>query len=541
MQQGRKDLERLAAPLNASGWIVGIVAMGGIAMFTALGSRVLPAALGVPGWSAGSVPTTPFLLSIAIVALAWRRSVELRKSAVDRIKAEKRAHHLAYKDDVTGLFNRRYLTEILGEVGGTPCLTLLLLDVDHFKQVNDLYGHAAGDELLLVLSQRMQAVAPEDACCARLGGDEFAMLLLGESATAELASKTAGRLLDELNKPVHLAACVTRIGASVGLSRMEASTGAAQSLLRTSDIAMYEAKRQGRNCCVWFNDEMERKLNERNLVEAEMRTSIGEGRFIPYFQPMLQLSSGEINGFEVLARWNHPTRGLVEPDEFISVAEATGMIADLSFSVMRAALIRALKWPSHLTIAVNVSPVQFQDPLLAQRIIKLLHETGFPAARLELEITESAILEDRHLALATVQSLKNYGVRISLDDFGTGYASLSQLRELPFDRIKIDKSFVASLMEDKQSNAIVHAIATLGRSLNLPITAEGVETETVHQRLQELGCSDAQGWLFGKAISGEQAGETFFNLPLDALPQISEQSVEGPTRDRRAYLRRGAK
>ena len=541
MQVGGTGLERLAAPVDASRWIVGIVATCSIAMFVALGSRVLPAALGVPGWSSGSIPTTPFLLSIAIVALAWRRSVELRKAAHARTKAEQRAHQLAYKDDVTGLFNRRYLTEKLSEAVVKGRLTLLLLDVDHFKQVNDLYGHAAGDELLLVLSQRMRAVAPSDACCARLGGDEFAILLFGESATPEFASTTADKLLEELNKPVHLEACVTRIGASIGLSRIVGGAGPAHSLLRRSDIAMYEAKRLGRNCCVWFDGEMERQLNQRNLVEAEMRASITEGRFIPYFQPMLELSSGEVSGFEVLARWNHPSRGIVEPDEFIPVAEASGMIADLSFSVMRAALVRALMWPSHLTIAVNVSPVQFKDPLLAQRIIKLLNETGFPAPRLELEITESAILEDRHLALATVQSLKNYGVRISLDDFGTGYASLSQLRELPFDRIKIDRSFVASLMEDKQSNAIVHAIATLGRSLNLPITAEGVETEVVHQRLQELGCSDAQGWLFGRAISGEQAGQTFFDLPLDALPDFSEDNVGSPTKDRRDYHRRGAK
>jgi EAL domain-containing protein (putative c-di-GMP-specific phosphodiesterase class I) len=255
---------------------------------------------------------------------------------------------------------------------------------------------------------------------------------------------------------------------------------------------------------------------------------------------MMELSSGDVTGFEVLARWNHPTRGVVEPDEFIPVAEATGMISDLSFSVMRAALLRALSW-QQVTIAVNISPVQFKDPLLAQRVIKLLNETGFPAGRLELEITESAILEDRTMALSIIESLKNYGIRISLDDFGTGYASLSQLRDLPFDRIKIDRSFVASLLDDKQSNAIVHAIATLGKSLHLPITAEGVETETVHRRLQELGCSDAQGWLFGRAIPGQEAADTFFDLPDDTSAPVPADLTGRPTQERRDYQRRGAR
>jgi EAL domain-containing protein (putative c-di-GMP-specific phosphodiesterase class I) len=207
---------------------------------------------------------------------------------------------------------------------------------------------------------------------------------------------------------------------------------------------------------------------------------------------------------------------------------------------MRAALLRSLDW-LQVTIAVNISPVQFKDPLLAQRVIKLLNETGFPAGRLELEITEGAILEDRTMALATIQSLKNYGVRISLDDFGTGYASLSQLRDLPFDRIKIDRSFVASLLDDKQSNAIVHAIATLGKSLHLPITAEGVESETVHRRLQELGCSDAQGWLFGRAIPGQEAGETFFNLIGGVEPSAPKELPGAPTHERRDYRRRGTR
>jgi len=541
MPNASPSYDNLPTPLGASRLIVNIVALCSIAIFAALASKVVPAALGlITVTEPREIPAVPLLLSVALIFLVWRRSIELQKAERDRSEAAKREHELAYKDDVTGLFNRRFLVERLSSANLEIPSTLLIIDIDHFKKVNDLYGHAAGDCLLLEIARRMATSAPQGAHCVRLGGDEFAILLSGDGAQPEQASKFAQQLIAQLNHPVDLEASVTRIGASIGLATIESGQGDAVSLLRRGDIAMYEAKRLGRNCCVWFDAEMERQLNQRNQLEADIRTSIIEGRFIPYFQPMLELSSGQVNGFEVLARWDHPTRGIVEPDEFIPVAEATGMIADLSFSVMRTALLRAVQWPGDVTIAVNVSPVQFKDPLLAQRIMKLLHETGFPARRLELEITESAILEDKGLAVSTIESLKNFGVRLSLDDFGTGYASLSQLRELPFDRIKIDRSFVATLMDDKQSSAIIHAIATLGKSLNLPITAEGVETENINQRLQELGCSDAQGWLFGKAIPGQEAGTTFFGLPSDTLPKAAVERIARPSQDRRNYRRRGA-
>lgn len=520
-----------------SRWIVGIVASCSIVIFAALGSKALPAALGITS-SQHPLAVTPFLLSIALVVLAWRRSAELHRAAQAQAEAEDQIHQLAYKDHVTGLYNRRFLAERLRDSDANERHTLMLIDVDHFKKVNDLYGHPAGDELLVQLSNRMQQIAGEGACCVRLGGDEFAVHFTGAGAL-EMCTEVADRLLDSLNKPFHLRSCVTQVSVSIGLVTLKPQEGPAESLFRRGDIALYEAKRLGRNCCIWFDAAMEQQLDQRNLVEAEMRASLAQGHFVPYFQPMIDLASKQVSGFEVLARWDHPTRGVVEPDEFIPIAEATGMISDLSLSVMRTALLRSSKWPADITIAVNISPVQFKDPLLAQRIIKVLTETGFPAARLELEITESAILEDRDLAFSTVDSLKNYGIRISLDDFGTGYASLSQLRELPFDRIKIDKSFIASLMGDKQSTAIVNAIATLGRSLNLPITAEGVETESTHQRLKELGCSDAQGWLYGRAIPGQEVGATFFDLPFDSL-MPSEQAASQPTPRGRDNLRRGA-
>jgi predicted signal transduction protein with EAL and GGDEF domain len=350
-------------------------------------------------------------------------------------------------------------------------------------------------------AKRIEGVTPEGACCARLGGDEFAILLSGDAALRESATTLAERLLEAFSIPIEVDATIASIGASIGLAAVDANNGRVRALLRRSDIALYEAKNLGRNCLVWFDETMEFELARRNGIEADIRLGLAQGLFVPFFQPLIDIETGELGGFEVLARWQHPDRGIVEPSEFIPLAETIGLISELSFSVMRAALVAARDWPAELTIAVNVSPVQFKDPILGQRILKLVHETGFPCHRLELEITEGAIMEDADMALATIISLKNQGIRISLDDFGTGYASLSQLRTLPFDRIKIDRSFIASMIGDEQSDAIVQSIVSLGRSLRLPVTAEGIETSQIYARVKELGCTDAQGWLFGKAMT----------------------------------------
>jgi EAL domain-containing protein (putative c-di-GMP-specific phosphodiesterase class I) len=268
-------------------------------------------------------------------------------------------------------------------------------------------------------------------------------------------------------------------------------------------------KRSGRNGLAWFDGEMERQLHDRVALEEEIRLAIEADEFVPYFQPLISLDTGELNGFEVLARWRSPSRGVVEPAEFIDIAEQSGQIGALSMRVMEKAFIEAKDWPSELKLAVNISPIQFRDPQLAERIVKILTETGFQARRLEVEITESSLMEDRAQALTIVQSLRNNGITIALDDFGTGYASLSQLHSLPFDRIKIDKSFISALSDDEQGAAIVETITALGKSLKVPITAEGVETSAIREQLAALGCSDAQGWYFGKAVAGHVASMKF--------------------------------
>ena len=294
--------------------------------------------------------------------------------------------------------------------------------------------------------------------------------------------------------------------------------------MRCADIAMYSAKKGGRNRLAWFDQSMERELQVRNELENGLRVAIPRQEIVPYFEQQIDLSTGRLHGFEVLARWEHPLRGLISPELFIPIAEETGMIADLSMSIMRQAFAAARDWDPALTVSINVSPWQLRDAWLAQKIIKTLTETGFPANRLEIEITESALFDNLALAQSIVGSLKNQGVRLALDDFGTGYSSLAHLRALPFDRIKIDKSFVSSINDSADSAAIVNAIARLGESLNMPVTAEGVEDAAIEERLRAIGCTKAQGWYYGKPLSAHGVRRLLSERRLLAPAPVPEPS-----------------
>lgn len=489
------------------------VALLAIVVFTVSGSQTVPILIesANQGRSVDPALISAFLLNIALVLLAWRRSVQLRSTSAERDAAKSYAETLAYRDEVTGLANRRRLNEALERLCSAESndAALLLIDLDHFKKINDLYGHAAGDELLSVVANRLVNASPPDAMCFRQGGDEFAVLLRGKWAEAAEAEKLGCSLQTEIAKPVQVANTVTGIGSSIGIARLTARCRAPRDLLKRADLAMYEAKRLGRNRTVCFSAAMETDLEQRARLEADMRLGIESGEFVPYFQPIYDLHAGELRGFEVLARWNHPKRGLIGPSEFMELAEATGMIAELSFSVMHQALLKARSWPSDLTLAVNVSPVQFNDPLLAERILHVLESTDFPGSRLELEIMEKSLLDEQSLALSIIKTLKNSGISISVDDFGTGYALLTDLKSLPFDRIKIDRRFMQSLVNEQNCDALVQAVSSLGKGLKLPMTAEGVESEAVHSKLAALGCTDAQGWLFAEALSAKEVGLSF--------------------------------
>jgi diguanylate cyclase (GGDEF)-like protein len=509
-----------------------------IILFTIMGAQVLPGALGIGIGhdSPTNALVAAFVLNIAIILFGWRRAKDLAEALSALNRAEQEAHHNAYVDCVTGLANRLALVKKLekGLLQVPVEGTLVLFDLDHFKKVNDLHGHAAGDQLLSHVGEILRQSIPDAALVARLGGDEFSVLM--PVTDRDAVNAKVGRVLELLGSPIHVGGFHAHVSASAGVASL-ASGLSAEDMLRRADIAMYASKRGGRNRASWFAAEQEAELRTRVLLEEEIRSGVEAGEFVPFFQPLISLSSGETTGFEVLARWNSPHRGLAEPADFIDVAEATGLIAPLSMDVMRKALIEARGWPAHLKIAVNISPVQFRDPQLAERILKLLAETGFPARRLEVEITEGSLIESPDQAATIVQSLKNNGISIALDDFGTGYASLTQLQSLPFDRIKIDKSFVASIGESEQSSAIVSTIASLGKLLCVPITAEGVESESIRKRLAEVGCDDAQGWLFGRAVSA-QFIRSQFELPGDSPTEAPNAQLETGNREQRDTRRR---
>jgi predicted signal transduction protein with EAL and GGDEF domain len=326
--------------------------------------------------------------------------------------------------------------------------------------------------------------------------------MLLPSSSDDEAEEIARKILAALSSPVLIEGAQIQVTASIGFSRL-ADCKDDEAVLRHSDVALYAAKRAGRNGFAWFDEELERELTDRLKLEEDIRKGVKAGEFVPYFQPLVDLKSREIIGFEALARWRSPSRGLVEAETFIETAERTGLIGPLTLCVLEQALKEARGWPAHLKLAVNVSPVQFRDALLAEHILKLLATTGFPASRLEIEITEGSLLEDRDQVLTIIRSLKNVGVSISLDDFGTGYASLAQVNRLPLDRIKIDKSFITTIVKSEQTAAIVSTIAGLGHNLEVPITAEGVESEQIRNALADFGCAEAQGWLFGRPISAE--------------------------------------
>jgi diguanylate cyclase (GGDEF)-like protein len=377
----------------------------------------------------------------------------------------------------------------------------MMLDLDHFKTINDMHGHAVGDALLRAVATEIAHAMPPIALTARLGGDEFSCGFLFDPAEPSTIERIAERLVSRMAQPFEAEGLRLHISCSLGIARSDFDCASMDALMRSADIAMYQAKKAGRNRFAWFDQSMERELQVRNELESGLRLAIPRQEVVPYFEQQIDLSTGRLHGFEVLARWEHPTRGLISPELFIPIAEETGMISELSLSIMRQSFIAARDWDPSLSLSINISPWQLRDAWLAQKIIKVLTETGFPASRLEVEITESSLFDNLALAQSIVGSLKNQGVHLALDDFGTGYSSLAHLRALPFDRIKIDKSFVMSLNESADSAAIVNAIISLGESLNLPITAEGVEDASIEERLRVLGCAKAQGWLYGRPLS----------------------------------------
>ncbi|MEM1133091.1 MAG: EAL domain-containing protein [Pseudomonadota bacterium] len=449
------------------------------------------------------------LLNIAIILFGWRRYNDLREEILEHRKAEAEAKALAITDPLTNCLNRRSINErtsdLIAEADKRKmAVVFLMLDLDHFKTINDIHGHQAGDLVLKTVANRLRSIIPPRALLSRLGGDEFAVAFIFDGKNRGSVERVAEDIIEEVSKPIEGPAGELAISTSIGISAANHHEETAESLMRRADMAMYHSKKQGRNQFAWFETSMQTEIQTQNMIEKGLRAGIPAGEFIPYYEQQIELESGKLVGFEVLARWNSPALGLVSPDIFIPIAEECGLISDLSDSIMRRALLDAKDWDRELMLSINISPIQLRDPWLSQKVLKLLTETGYPAERLELEITESALFENIALAQSIIGSLKNQGVKIALDDFGTGYSSLSHLRALPFDRIKIDRSFVTTMDDNSESAAIVEAIAHLGQSLKLPITAEGAESIEVVNKLRALGCGKVQGYHYGQPLSVEQ-------------------------------------
>ncbi|MBY0338373.1 MAG: EAL domain-containing protein [Acetobacteraceae bacterium] len=422
----------------------------------------------------------------------------------DRRRAEERIRFLAHHDPLTRLPNRVGFAERMERELGFRARTgeqfaVLALDLDRFKMVNDTLGHGTGDALLAKVAARLRgAVRGEDLVC-RLGGDEFAIVQFAPGQP-EAAQHAAERLVELLARPFIVGGQVLNIGASVGIALYPADGTDLASLARNADLALYRAKSDGRGTFRFFEPEMDTRMQRRRMMEVELRTALSLRQFTLMYQPQLDTASGDIGGFEALVRWSHPERGTVSPADFIPLAEETGLIVPIGEWVLREACREAAGWPLPVTVSVNLSPLQVRSPGLVELVSGACAAAGLPPERLELEVTESVLLADSDATIGTLRRLKALGVRISMDDFGTGYSSLSYLRSFPFDKIKIDRSFVGGIEAGGEAAAIVRAIIGLGRSLGMGTTVEGVETAAQLDYLRAEGCDQIQGYLIGRPL-----------------------------------------
>jgi diguanylate cyclase (GGDEF)-like protein len=491
------------------------IATAAIIMFVGTGGSVLPQVMrSLAGYGVGpdKVLVNALLLNVALIIFGWRRYRQLTEEVEERRKAEEHARRLAETDPLTGLLNRRSLAGAMEDLLENAHLrgnavAVMMIDLDNFKQVNDFNGHNAGDLLLTQSAKRIGQVLPGGSLLARFGGDEFACAFEFEPARSDSVGQRAAAILEAICQPADVSGLKLEVTASIGIARSDTHASErgdgrrARDLMEMADVAMYHAKRQGRRCFSWFEEQMGHEMRFRNDLETGIRKGIPAGEFVPFYEQQIDLQTGKLTGFEMLARWNSAKFGMIGPEIFIPIAEEIGAISELSESVISQALEDAKDWNPELTLSVNISPLQLRDPWFAQKLLRLLVNANFPPHRLEIEVTESCLHENVTVVRSLLTSLKNQGVRISIDDFGTGYSSLSQLRNLPFDRIKIDRSFVLNLANNEDNAAIVHAIAMLGQGLNLPVTAEGVESEEILDKLLSYGNIKGQGYLYGRPRS----------------------------------------
>jgi diguanylate cyclase (GGDEF)-like protein/PAS domain S-box-containing protein len=444
-------------------------------------------------------------VEVLLRPLHWRgaeRRVLAVRDISERKEAAARIAHLAYHDALTGLPNRAVFGDHLARQVDRAAeahepVAVLCVDLDGFKTVNDLHGHPAGDELLIEVAHRLRATVRGDELVARLGGDEFAVVQQGGSQPAH-AGLLAERIIAALAEPFTVAGQSARVSASIGIAVFPADAETPLDLVRNADMALYRAKREGRALARFYEAAMDEALRQRRQLEADLRLALANGDLRLHYQPLAELDSGAIIGFEALLRWDHPSLGPISPEMFVRLAEESGLIVALGEWVLRAACGEAAGWTPALKLSVNLSPLQFMQDDLVGAIEAVLAETGLDPARLELEVTEGLLIKDATGALSILERLKALGVQISMDDFGTGYSSLSYFRMFPFDKVKIDRSFVGDMITNPQARAIIRSVIGLGHGLGVPVVAEGVETVEQLEALRAEGCDQVQGYLISR-------------------------------------------
>jgi diguanylate cyclase (GGDEF)-like protein len=486
------------------------------------GASIPPEVLSAGVMTGGVLVITIMILGLG--ASTYMIDVDATEAAVQRYR------HLSLHDPLTGLPNRAAFNEhVLGLMGrrrdDTARIAVLSFDLDRFKEVNDVHGHSAGDAVLRAIAERMTSVLVEGEFIARVGGDEFIAVTQRYYMRNDAVS-LAQRLLSEIGKPVAWDSQMFTVGSSVGVSIYPGDAENMDDLLAQADVAMYRAKSAGSNSIRFYDSSMDQAARERNALAMDMRAGLQAGEFELFYQQQNDTFTSKVVGFEVLLRWRHPTRGMISPVDFIPIAEKTGFIIELGEWVLRQACTEAATWSNPLSIAVNVAPQQLADNHLPAKVLEILMQTGLPAARLELEITESGIIGDQQYALQIIRQLKNLGVRIAMDDYGTGYSSLSTLQSFPFDKIKIDRAFIDGVATNLQSAAIVRSTLILAASLDIPVLAEGVENDAHMTFLRQEGCMQVQGFLFGKPTP-RSGIDAIVNMTVDAEPDavLAETNV----------------
>ncbi|WP_246103005.1 putative bifunctional diguanylate cyclase/phosphodiesterase [Rhizobium straminoryzae] len=453
-------------------------------------------------YQADEVMLSLYVVGVLGILYGALRIVDLKQERKRREQAERRADWMAVHDSLTGLHNRHSLEDKLNQMGrrNGGRFAMLIIDLDGFKRINDLVGHQAGDAVLQAVADSLREHVASDSVF-RLGGDEFVVFVDKAAAAPQLART----LLQALNRPVVFRDTSLDVGASIGMASCPDNASDARECLRCADAAMYAAKAAGRGALRAFDNSMREQMLLRDRDERALRDAITAGRIKPFYQPIIDLSDNRICGFEALARWEREDGIVVSPGDFIPLAEETGLILELTESLLTTACQDAMTWPGDILLSFNISPIQLQDPLLGVRILRILSAAGLPPSRLEIEITETALIQDVRTAATILGDLRTAGITIALDDFGTGYSSLAHLSNLSFDKIKIDRSFVSSFQDQERQEKIVKAIVGLGIGLDVPTTAEGIETANQLASLTGMGCTYGQGYLFGRAVPAAEA------------------------------------